>query len=242
MLRKSFIFHGQSSSFSRPRDGAGFWFWQLAGLTLLGVGSFLLWQDNRLDQWLAGLAYAPELGRFPLKDSIWLERLGHSWLKNVIYAGVLVTLIVALRPGTLLFRRRQAWLALAGMALAALVVSWLKRNSIHHCPWDIREYGGFAPVLPLFASLPDGIAPGRCFPGGHASVGFGMLSYAFAAHAGGSRHTFWITTGVLAIGVFAGTVQMLRGAHFLSHQLWTLWWCWAVCLAVYGLFRWRSWI
>ena len=140
-------------------------------------------------------------------------------------------------------RREQALeLALAGMALATLVVSWLKRNSIHHCPWDISEYGGFAPILPLFAGLPDGIAPGRCFPGGHASVGFGMLSYAFAAHAGGSRHTFWITTGVLATGVFASTVQMLRGAHFLSHQLWTLWWCWAVCLAVYGLFRWRSWI
>ncbi|MCG9077678.1 hypothetical protein, partial [Laribacter hongkongensis] len=159
MLRKSFIFHGQSSSFSRPRDGAGFWFWQLTGLILLGMGSFLLWQDNRLDQWLAGLAYAPELGRFPLKDSIWLERLGHTWLKNLIYVGVLVTLVVALRPGTLLFRRRQAWLALAGMALATLVVSWLKRNSIHHCPWDISEYGGFAPILPLFAGLPDGIAP-----------------------------------------------------------------------------------
>ena len=46
----------------------------------------------------------------------------------------------------------------------------------------------------------------------------------------------------LAAQPLASTVQMLRGAHFLSHQLWTLWWCWAVCLAVYGLFRWRSWI
>ncbi|MHA3054255.1 hypothetical protein [Acinetobacter sp. ANC 4633] len=30
-------------------------------------------------------------------------------------------------------------------------------------------------------------------------------------------------------------VQMLRGAHFLSHNLWTLWWTWAIDLVIYSI-------
>ena len=43
-----------------------------------------------------------------------------------------------------------------------------------------------------------------------------------------------LAVGLLAGGVF-GFSQQLRGAHFLSHDLWTLATCWAVSLGLYLL-------
>jgi membrane-associated PAP2 superfamily phosphatase len=36
----------------------------------------------------------------------------------------------------------------------------------------------------------------------------------------------------LAAGLLLGLVQQLRGAHYLSHTLWTAWICWAVGFAI----------
>lgn len=43
--------------------------------------------------------------------------------------------------------------------------------------------------------------------------------------------------GGLALGTVMGAVQMMRGAHFLSHNLWTLWVVWAACFAIDVLIR-----
>ena len=36
---------------------------------------------------------------------------------------------------------------------------------------------------------------------------------------------------VLATGFAFGTAQLLRGAHYPSHTLWSAWLCWAICAA-----------
>jgi membrane-associated PAP2 superfamily phosphatase len=38
----------------------------------------------------------------------------------------------------------------------------------------------------------------------------------------------------LVFGTAMGWSQMMRGAHFLSHNLWTLWVVWVVLLAWYA--------
>ena len=75
--------------------------------------------------------------------------------------------------------------------------------------------------------LSDG-GSGHCFPAGHASAGFGFLGGWFALH----RHLprlagFWFL-GALILGLTFGIAQQLRGAHFMSHTLWTAWICWMV--------------
>ena len=42
--------------------------------------------------------------------------------------------------------------------------------------------------------------------------------------------------GVVVLGTVYGLGQMLRGAHYPSHTMWTGWMCWAVTLAAA---RWR---
>ncbi|MGL4693355.1 MAG: phosphatase PAP2 family protein, partial [Stenotrophomonas maltophilia] len=82
---------------------------------------------------------------------------------------------------------------------------------------------------------PAGMPRGVCFPGGHSSAGFAWVSLYFVALM---MRPAWrwrgLAVGLLAGGLF-GVSQQLRGAHFLSHDLWTLATCWAVSLGLYLL-------
>jgi membrane-associated PAP2 superfamily phosphatase len=42
---------------------------------------------------------------------------------------------------------------------------------------------------------------------------------------------------VLAAGFALGLAQQVRGAHFMSHTLWTAWLCWVAAWAVDGVVR-----
>ena len=72
-----------------------------------------------------------------------------------------------------------------------------------------------------------------CFPAGHASAGYAWVALYFFFLA---RRPAWRWRG-LAIGLIAGAVfgiaQQLRGAHFFSHDLWTLMICWSTALLLY---------
>jgi len=76
---------------------------------------------------------------------------------------------------------------------------------------------------------------GVCFPAGHSSAGFAWVSLYFFALL---VHPAWrwrgLAVGLVAGGVF-GLAQPLRGAPFLSHDLWTLATCWAISLGLYLL-------
>ena len=69
---------------------------------------------------------------------------------------------------------------------------------------------------------------GRCFPAGHASTGFAFMGgfFALRTQAPGMAG-LWLAVA-LAAGLLFGGVQQLRGAHFMSHTLWTAWLCWVV--------------
>ena len=41
--------------------------------------------------------------------------------------------------------------------------------------------------------------------------------------------------GVMAAGLMLGLTQQLRGAHFMSHTLWTAWVCWTTAALAWGL-------
>jgi membrane-associated PAP2 superfamily phosphatase len=41
---------------------------------------------------------------------------------------------------------------------------------------------------------------------------------------------------VLGVGLLLGWTQLVRGAHFPSHMLWSAWLCWTVCAVAA---RWR---
>lgn len=192
------------------------------------------WPDFPVSAWF----YDAGSGRFPLKHHVLFELAGHEGLRWVSIAAWLLTglawalcrLVPALRP----WSRPWGFMFLA-ILVSTFAVSGLKNLSAHSCPWSLETFGGEARWFALFSPPPADAGPGHCWPGGHASGGFALLAGYFAFRA---RHLrvarAWLVAG-LALGAIMSAVQIARGAHFLTHNLWSLWVVWASLLACHAL-------
>lgn len=217
--------------------------WLLAQSALLFLGALLLYgtfERTDLDRRLAHALFDAELGLFPLRHSWFLEAVMHKAAKQATYVLVAASLYLCWQG----WRGRLAWLparnallAAIGMLAIPLATSTAKLLTARYCPWDLVDFGGYAPYLGLFEAAPPGLKAGQCFPAGHASTGFLWIVWAVALKPAGPRAArAALVAGVLAGGVL-GTARMLQGAHFLSHTLWTLWLAWAVSVSLAVLVR-----
>lgn len=203
----------------------------LAAATLLVVAAFILtgialWTD--WDRLLADRAFDATASAFPLRHAWVTEVFNHVILKRLFFVIALVFLIPVLwdfispRPWQWLHRFQLRVVALSAV-LVPTVISLLKQRSVSHCPWDLQRYGGTEPYVRLFEHLPDGIAAGNCMPAGHASSALWMLSLSvfFLPHR--LIRAALVLLTMLGVGVAVGWLQQLRGAHFLTHTLWSAW-------------------
>ncbi len=208
------------------------------GLALLAL---LAWEasggDRALSAWAGGNAGFPL--RQPGSRASWLHEAGRG-----LGALALALLLVDAAwpappwraPGAARGVARRRLVAAATVA-TLLAVPALKRASRTSCPWDVVDYGGSVPwVSHWVLAVVDG-GPGHCFPSGHAVAAFAFLVPALAARRQHPRAARAALAGVLAAGALFGGVQLLRGAHYLSHLLWSAWLCAAVAVAVDGAGR-----
>lgn len=221
------------------RGAAGGWrFAVLHVLLPLALGAALLRAIDAagIDRALSDAFYDPATRSFPLRHAWVLDVVMHHWAKYVVgTVGALAVAGFALSfalPALSPHRRTLLFLALA-MGLSTLTVSSLKLVFTRHCPWDLEIYGGFAPYAGLLQAIDDGLKPGRCFPGGHASTGFALMAFYFVFYP--RRRD--LAVPALAIGAAAGLTlglgRVAQGAHFLSHNIWSGLICWLVIVAVW---------
>ncbi|HJV87367.1 MAG TPA: phosphatase PAP2 family protein [Noviherbaspirillum sp.] len=213
-------------------------YWHLWLALALAPMIFWLFEATPLDRTLIGWYYDAHAHGFPLRDSPFMQNVMHTGLKMVMVvfgAAVLIAfLLTFIRPQWRAHRRRLLWL-FAAMAGGPMLVSLFKATSPMHCPWDLAEYGGYAPFNGLFEHLPAGIAAGHCFPGGHASGGFALMAFYFALRDTHQRAARLFLVIGLAAGMLMGWAQMMRGAHFLSHNVWSAWVVWVFLSVFYYL-------
>jgi len=130
-----------------------------------------------VSQWLfsiSGHAWA-------LKHTLITESVLHDGfraLNIVIVAGILIFYLSQwFKPlrVTSLVRLSQF---IGALLLSFIVVNLMKGVIGMHCPWDLNMFGGRFDYQPLWlaASQPE---PGRCFPAGHASIGYAWFSLFF---------------------------------------------------------------
>ena len=210
-------------------------------ILLWTVGSFLLllaWDASRLDLTLAH--WFGSASGFSL-ESHWLWRgVLHDDIRLwpwVIELGLLVAIFLPVGSFRQLPMARRAQLALTTLA-ALLTVSTIKLYSHTSCPWDLREFGGMATYVSHWAlGWRDG-GTGGCFPAGHASAGFSFIGGFFAFwHALPKTAWRWFAGAMLA-GLVLGLAQQVRGAHYMSHTLWTAWLCWTVAAGADAAVSW----
>ncbi|MBA3695600.1 MAG: phosphatase PAP2 family protein [Methylotenera sp.] len=201
-----------------------------------------IYPHTNLDAWLIAPFYDTQLASFPLKRNWLIETVMHLGFKYVVMVISLIFLGLFLfgfvKNNSPLWVRKYhrafIWTFIS-MVISTTAISILKHMSNHSCPWDLTMYGGSQPYLALFDALPIGAKPGHCFPGGHASAGFSLMAIYF-----GFRDTQpTLAKTALYAGLIAGLVmgwgQMMRGAHFMSHNLWTGLIVWMLLLALYLL-------
>ncbi|PPC75087.1 PAP2 family protein [Pokkaliibacter plantistimulans] len=219
-----------------------FWVNHLCYPLLAFVLAVLVISVFHLDRVVADALYWSEGHQWALKDSWITTTLIHKGGKNLSIAIAVVTFFLLagswLTPALRHWRRPLTFLLLATATSSLLVVS---AKSLTHiaCPWDFNRYGG---SLPFMSELDQFLHSdsGRCFPAGHASAGYAWLALYFV---GLYRHSGWRWLGLLLavlMGVVFGVSQQLRGAHFISHDVWTFAISWFTALVWFRLALYRS--
>ncbi len=188
------------------------------------------------DQWLADQIYRLEGHQWALQNA-WVTthviHKGGKWLSAFATLLALVACFHAWRHARWRTWRWPLLYLVLAVALGTGMVSLLKSLTHMDCPWDLTRYGGLREYVGLFATRPADMPRGMCFPAGHASAGYAWVSlYFFALMVRPAWRWRGLAVGLLAGAVF-GFAQQLRGAHFLSHDLWTLVTCWTVALGLY---------
>lgn len=218
------------------------WSVRLLAVPLLVLSALVIaLHESMVDRAVLSLFYDPDTRSFPARSHWFFTIIVHEVLKiAVIVVGVLAlgVCLAGLGPARFGFQHRcKAWhrpalLVVLTIALGPALVGWLKSVSPRHCPWDLQLYGGTEPWVSLWAPLPEGSKPGKCFPGGHASGGYALVSLWFATRPTHPQLARKLLVFALGYGTFMGLARCAMGAHFPSHIAASLLVVWTVCVLV----------
>ncbi|MDN4060980.1 phosphatase PAP2 family protein [Massilia sp. YIM B02769] len=220
--------------------------WRIAAV-LLASAAFLFWlgRCTDIDLMLADDFYDAGLHDFPWHHAWLTETFSHGILKMMLTLAAVGCILLALqdavrpKPGRSPLQRLRLRVIGLSALLVPLVISTLKQASVAHCPWDLARYGGSEPYLRLFDALPFGVQPGHCLPAGHASSALWLVSLCVLWLPERPRTALRALVAALAIGGAVGWLQQLRGAHFLTHTLWSVW---IACAVVFTLLLCLQWL
>lgn len=209
----------------------------MLGLPVCAMSALALLDTTPLDFWISNRFYQPAAG-FAARDSFWLETVLHDVAKQVLLVPSVLILLGWLAsfgvPWLRVWRRPLAYLGLA-IGISTGIMPPLKAVTGVHCPWSLREFGGQEHHARLFAQPAPTANPGRCWPGGHASTGFSLFAWYFVLRDRRPRAARVALLAAMALGTAFSLGRIMQGAHFLSHNLWTMLIDWCVCALAYRL-------
>ncbi|MCT6701224.1 phosphatase PAP2 family protein [Rheinheimera sp. 4Y26] len=198
---------------------------------------FSLFYAAGFDFVLASALFELEGGQWRLTNHWLLSDVLHNggrFLNNLLVVALLLSWFYQQFLAKHKSERRQALGKLVlSLLLSFALVAVIKRLLPAECPWDLQQFGGHQPFIGIFAGRPDWMPSTQCFPAGHASVGYAWVAlYFYFLPLCARKACLGLTLGLL-LGILFGSAQQLRGAHFFSHDLTTLWLCWCVSTLVY---------
>jgi membrane-associated PAP2 superfamily phosphatase len=222
--------------------GARFWTLHLVLPLVAAVSILTLLEFTHIDLFLADHWYALEGGEWAWRNS-WIayDLIHHHGKQLIITVGVVVISLALLsfRIQRLRRWRQPLFYIFICMSVLPALIAFSKRFSPVPCPWDLERYGGELVYQRTFDYVLGANELGHCFPAGHASGGFALIAIYFAALPFARRPAWFLLPGLVVGTVFA-LGQQARGAHFVSHDLWSLSLVWFGALGIFLLFRpWR---
>lgn len=178
-----------------------------------------------LDLIIAKSVYT-SFGGFP-RNAVFLKAVMHEGMRALTTMALgglaLVLLWDAFSPRTwLAYKRAPLRIFLLCAAVFIGGIAALKSVTTPACPWDLAMFSGDRTLVNYSETFDlKTYGQGHCFPAGHSTSGYVWLALAFLfCH---SAYTFRrAVLFLLPIGFSLSAAQIIRGAHFLSHELTTL--------------------
>jgi len=204
---------------------------------LLLITTIIIFQITNLDIVVQDLF-------FDFKTQQWIIDRDDRVLDFIFYSGIkklLILVAVAMLIALIFFRKKEIvntykkglLIVLLSAIFIPSVVGGLKNVTNTPCPKNINHYGGSYPDLKVFDSYPSDFKQEcsiRCWPAGHASGGFALMSLFFLFKQSSNRKKAILFA--LVIGWSMGIYKMLIGDHFLSHTIITMLLAWAIILTI----------
>lgn len=191
-----------------------------------------------VDRLMADYFYAIQGNSWAWKDSWLTEVFFHKGGRSASIVLALISLVLlglSFFNLTLAAHKKPLLYLFLATAGSSLLIGFLKSSLAISCPWEFDRYGGQLGYSSAVEQLLIRNGAG-CFPAGHASAGYAWISSYFFGLYYQSRWR-WVGLGASMIaGAVFGFVQQIRGAHFISHDLWTLAICWFFSLALFLFF------
>ena len=209
-----------------------FLLWNSCLLILSGLALFFIFPvAGHIDLYLIQ-PWVDSAGHFASKGDWYLATLSHTYVKKIlilVYIIFLVLWCASFKVEKLKARRWQYGYMFWVSMLCTCAIGFLKAHSAHACPWNMTHATTTGFVWDFSATA------GHCFPGGHASTGFALLTGYFTYRLQDRKRAWFYLFAGLTLGFAMGWAQMMRGAHFLSHNLWTGWICLTINFVLYAV-------
>ena len=164
------------------------------------------------------------------------EFLFYSGIKKflIIFAVTLLFILIIFWKHHKLQAYKKGLLIVVFSAIFVPVVTGgLKKYTNMPCPKHLIHYGGEYPhtaVWEHYEAPYDKLDTIRCWPAGHASGGFALMSLFFLFRR--KRNKVLALGSALVIGWSMGTYKMLIGDHLFSHTFITMVLAWLIILLV----------
>jgi len=155
--------------------------------------------------------------------------------KLLILMGILFLIALTLfreKPTIQAYKKGILIVVLSGIFIP-VIVGGLKKITNMPCPKNELHYGGAYPSVKVWESYPKKFHKCHktcCFPAGHASGGFALLSLFFLFKSRKNKILAVVTA--LTVGWSMGLYKMLIGDHFLSHTMITMIIAWLIILII----------
>lgn len=197
-------------------------------LSLISLFIALIWFElTPTDVWLQSFLY--DSGRHE-----WLLNQPGDMAKFIFYDGIkillvlveliLIVYLVFFRTVRIVYQYRHGLLVvILSLIIVPSVIGGIKATSNIACPKDITHFGGQIVYVKLFNHYSDENLPAtkqKCFPAGHASGGFALMSLYYLFQAPRNRRA--ALTVSLVLGWVMGSYKMIIGDHFFSHTFVTM--------------------
>ena len=209
--------------------------WPLLAFTLLAG----VMELSTVDLMLADKIYQLSGNAWSLREHWITAGLIHNQGRNLVaimIAVMLMLLAASFISQALAQYKKGLFYLLVSTLTAGLTLNILKEITHVDCPWDLIRYGGNFEYAKIFAANTDSTHLGACFPSGHASGAYAWFGLVYVAREYRPQWQKPAFLAVLLLGLVFGLGQQLRGAHFLSHDLWSLSLCWFITTGFYFWF------